>query len=107
MSAGTHTPEHHESACMGEGAVHSPLPKLSTLFSTFAHEVDPWMSRATAMLKARPAVTIAIAAGVGFALGLTVFTRLGRVAFLGAVGLGTELLLQRARAGRMEPSQAS
>jgi len=60
------------------------------------------MERATEMLKARPGVTIAAAVGTGFVLGLTLFSKLGRIALIGALGVGTELLVQKARASFME-----
>lgn len=62
-------------------------------------DVGPWLDRATEMLQARPAVTIGAAMGAGFVLGLTLFSKLGRVALIGALGLGTEVLMQKLRAG--------
>lgn len=60
-------------------------------------DVGPWLDRASAMLQARPAVTIGAAMGAGFILGLTLFSKLGRVALIGAIGLGTELALHKLR----------
>jgi hypothetical protein len=60
-------------------------------------DVDAWMGRTGEMLKDRPGITIAAAVGTGFVLGLTLFSKIGRIALIGAMGLGTELLIQRAR----------
>ncbi len=60
-------------------------------------DVGPWLDRASHMLQARPAVTIGAAMGAGFVLGLTLFSKIGRVALIAALGLGTEVVMQKMR----------
>lgn len=69
-------------------------------------ELEPWLDRAGEMLKARPGVTIGVAVGTGFVLGLTLFSKIGRIALIGALGAGAELLLRRARVSMMERASA-
>ena len=67
-----------------------------------ALDLQPWMDRATTMLQERPGVTIAAAVGTGFVLGVTLFSKLGRIVLAGAFGLAAELAMQKARASLAE-----
>ncbi len=69
-------------------------------------DLQPWMDRATTMLQERPGVTIAAAVGTGFILGVTLFSKLGRIVLAGAFGLAAELAMQKARASLAEGNTA-
>jgi hypothetical protein len=80
--------KHHDSDEQHENTVTNLLKNV---------DVGPWLDRASEMLQARPAVTLGAAMGVGFVLGLTLFSKIGRIALIGAIGLGTEIAMQRLR----------
>ena len=61
-------------------------------------DLSPWMERATEMLTARPGLTIGIAVGTGFILGLSTVSKLGRVLLVSALGLGADLVQKQIRA---------
>ena len=62
-------------------------------------DLSPLVQRAREMLVARPGLTIGVATGVGFLLGMSMVSKLGRVLLVGAMGIGAELLQAKMRAG--------
>ncbi|MEO6950169.1 MAG: hypothetical protein ABI321_00045 [Polyangia bacterium] len=89
----------------------SPIASESSVETTVRElipslDLQPWMDRATTMLQERPAVTIGVAVGTGFVLGVTLFSKLGRIVLAGAFGLAAELAMQKARASLSEGNNA-
>lgn len=87
----------------------SPLSPESTIETTVrelipALDLQPWMDRAATMLQERPGVTIGVAVGTGFVLGVTLFSKLGRIVLAGVLGLAAELAMQKARAALSDGS---
>lgn len=64
--------------------------------------LQPLLDRAQILLKEYPGEMLAAAVGTGFVLGLTLFSRVGRMALAGMLGLGAELAIQKLRAGYFE-----
>ncbi len=65
-------------------------------------DFSPWLARAKDMLVARPGLTLGIAAGAGFLLGLSVVSKVGRVLLVGAMGVGADLLQKRMKTAFFE-----
>ena len=64
----------------------------------------PILERATKMLQRRPYLTVGVAVGAGFLMGVSVVGRFGRLVVLGVAGLGADLLREAARAQLAEAS---
>ena len=69
-------------------------------------QIRPWLERAEKMVQARPALTLGIAAGAGFLLGVSVLSRFGRVLLVSTLGIATDLLLASRRAGGTDLQEA-
>jgi len=76
-----------------ETTVREMLPRVN---------LKPLMERATAMMQENPGMTLAAAVGTGFVLGVTLFSRVGRMALEGVLGLGAELALQKIKMNYLE-----
>ena len=69
--------------------------------SVFFQEILPrikhtrLVERGIDFVQERPATALAIALGSGIVLGATMFSRLGRVVFVSALGVGVEIALRR------------
>jgi hypothetical protein len=76
-----------------ETSVREMLPRVN---------LQPLIDRAQLLLKEYPGETLAAAVGTGFVLGVTLFSRVGRMALAGMLGLGAELAIQKLRTGYLE-----
>jgi hypothetical protein len=69
------------------------MPSLDAL----KQHARPLLERTTAMVQNRPYLTLGIAVSAGVLFGVSMFSRVGRIVLLGAMGLGAELLHQSVR----------
>ena len=77
------------------------LDRSSEDDGSFLQEVLPrirhtrWVERGIDLVQERPGTALAIALGTGVVLGATIFSRVGRLVFISALGVGAEIALRR------------
>ncbi len=69
--------------------------------------LQPLIDRAQVLLQEQPGLTLAAAVGTGFVLGVTLFSKVGRMALAGMLGLGAELAIQKLRVSALEQNATS
>lgn len=79
------------------------LDKSSDEGGMFFQEILPklkrtkWVERSVELMQENPGATLAIAVGVGVVLGATMFSRMGRIVFISALGVGAEIAMRRVK----------